>query len=263
MNRIALFALGTFAATAVNAGVYVEMVDQDLTTNQSELAQKMYVQGGLGRFVDEEGRATLIKNGTLYIVDDAEKSYVIFDKAAMEQLAQKLNAGIERMKEQLAKLPPDQRAQMEQALAGQIPGLNGETEKATVEVVDTGKSDKVEGRACRLWDMKRNGQLDEQLCVVPYSALPGNEDFQQIFANFAKVFEEMAKSVPMLAGDMDREFAAQATVKGFPVRTRAYEEDGKLGDRAQIMKVWREEKMPASLFEVPAGYKQTQVKLGE
>jgi hypothetical protein len=111
--------------------------------------------------------------------------------------------------------------------------------------------------------MKRNGVLDEQLCVVPYTALPGNEDFQQIFANFARVFEEMAKSVPMLAGDMDREFAAQATVKGFPVRTRAYEQDGKLGDRAQIMKVWREEKMPASMFEVPAGYKQTQVKLGE
>ena len=262
MKRIALYLLGTCAAGAASAGVYVEMVEQDLVTNQSSLAQKMYVQGGLGRFVDEEGRATLIKNDTLYIVDDADKSYVIFDKAAMELLAKKLNAGIERMKEQMAKLPPDQRAQMEQALAAQMPGFSGEPKQATVEVIDTGKSDTVEGRSCRLWDMKRNGELDEQLCVVPYTALPGNEDFQQIFANFAKVFEEMAKSVPMLAGDMDREFAAQARVKGFPVRTRAYE-GGKLGDRAQIMKVWREEKMPASTFEVPAGYKQTQVKLGE
>jgi hypothetical protein len=29
--------------------------------------------------------------------------------------------------------------------------------------------------------------------VVPYSALPGKENFQALFASFAKVFEEMAK----------------------------------------------------------------------
>jgi Domain of unknown function (DUF4412) len=262
MKRIALYALGTCAAGLANAGVYVEMVDQDLATSQSELTQKMYVQGGLGRFVDDEGRATLIKNDTLYIIDDADRSYVVFDKAAMEQLAKKLNAGIERMKEQMAKLPADQRSQMEKALAGQIPGMGGELEKATIEVIDTGKTDKVDGRACRLWDLKRNGELDEQLCVTPYSALPGNENLQQIFANFAKVFEEMAKSVPMLAGDMDREFEAQAKVNGFPVRTRPYD-NGKLGDRVQLMKVWREEKIPASMFDVPAGYKQKQMQLGE
>jgi len=262
MKRIALYALGTCAASTVNAGVYVEMVDHDLTTNKSELTQKMYVQGGLGRFVDEEGRATIIKNNTLYIVDDSDQTYVVFDKAAMEQLAKKLNAGIEKMKEQMAKLPPEQRAQMEQALGGQMPGLTGEVERAKIEVIDTGKTDKVDGRACRVWDMKRNGELDEQICVAPYTSLPGNENFQQIFANFAKVFEEMAKSVPMLAGDMDREFEAQAKVNGFPVRTRSYE-DGKLGDREQLMKVWREEKMPASTFEVPAGYKQKQVQLGQ
>lgn len=262
MKRIALYLLGTCVAGTVNAGVYVEMVDHDLTTDRSELTQKMYVQGGLGRFVDDEGRATIIKNDTLYIIDDSDKSYVLFDKAAMEQLAQKLNAGISRMKEQLAKLPPEQRAQMEQALAGQMPGLVGDAPAVTVEVVDTGKTDKVNGRTCRLWDLKRNGELDEQICVAAYSSLPGNENFQQIFANFAKVFEEMAKSVPMLAGNMDREFEAQAKVGGFPVRTRAYE-NGQLGNNEQLMRVWREENIPASMFEVPAGYKQKQVQLGQ
>ena len=37
-----------------------------------------------------------------------------------------------------------------------------------------------------------------------------------MFANFAKVFEEMAKSVPMMAGMMTNEFSAQAKVNGFP-----------------------------------------------
>jgi hypothetical protein len=143
-----------------------------------------------------------------------------------------------------------------------MPGMGGDDQKWTVEAVDTGKSDTVDGRACKLWDLKRNGKLDEQLCVVAFNALPGKENFQQVFANFAKVFEEMAKSVPMLSGVMATEFSAQSKVNGFPVRTRGYDE-GKLADQEQLMKVWREENVPASMFEVPAGYKQKQMELGE
>jgi hypothetical protein len=163
-----------------------------------------------------------------------------------------------QMKDQLAKLPPEQRAQMEQMM----PGLSGTEKKWVVEAVDTGKSDKVDGRSCRLWDIKRDGELDDQLCVVPYSSLPGKENFQAVFANFAKVFEEMAKSVPVLSGMMTNEFGAQAKVNGFPVRTRGYEE-GKLGDTEHTVRLWREEAIPATMFSVPAGYKQKQMSAGD
>ena len=252
-----LIALGAFAAQTASAGVYVEMVDHDIKANKTELSQKIYVQNGNGRFVDREGRATLIKNGTFYIIDEADKSYIMFDKATMEQLAKKLNEAMVKMKEQLAQLPPEQRAQMEQMM----PGLSGGERKWTVEAVDTGKSDKVDGRACRIWDVKREGELDNQICVVPYSALPGKENFQAMFASFAKVFEEMAKSVPMMAGMMSKEFDAQAKVNGYPVRSRNYE-NGVLGDSEQLLKVWREEAIPASMFNIPAGYKQKQMPMG-
>lgn len=257
MKRIALLALGTCLAGTAGAGVYVELVDHNLATGKTELAQKMYVQGGLGRFVDEEGQATIIKNGSLYFVDDTRKSYVVFDKATMEKLATKMNAAMEQAKEQLAQLPPEQRAQMEQMMAQHMPGMGGD-KKYTVEVLDTGKSDKVDGRACKVWDVKRNGELDEQICVVPYSALPGKENFQQVFASFARSFEEMAKSVPTMAGVMSNEFDAQAKVNGFPVRSRDYE-NGRLVNEEQLMKVWREEAVPASMFEIPAGYKQKSI----
>jgi len=251
------FVIGALAARAASAGVYVELVDHDIKADKASLAQKIYVQAGNGRFVDAEGHATLIKNGTFYIIDDADKSFIMFDKATMEQLAKKISAAMEQMKAQLAQLPPEQRAQMEQMM----PGMGGGDRKWIVEAVDTGKSDKVDGRACRLWDIKRDGELDDQICVVAYSALPGKENFQAMFANFAKVFEEMAKSVPMLAGMMTNEFSAQSKVNGFPVRTRGYD-NGALGDDEQIMKVWREEAIPASIFEIPAGYKQKQMPMG-
>jgi hypothetical protein len=257
MKRTYWIAMG-LAAQAASAGVYVELVDHDIKTDKAALAQKMYVQNGLGRFVDGDGRVTLIKDGTLYIVDDADKSYVAVDKETLAQLAKKISGAMEQMKEQLAKLPPEQRAQMEQMM----PGMADANRQRTVEAFDTGKSDKVDGRDCRVWDIKRDGKLDDQICVVPYSALPGKENFQAIFANFAKVFEEMAKSVPMLAGMMTNEFSAQAKVNGFPVRSRAYD-NGALGDDEQLMKVWREEAIPASMFEIPAGYKRKQMPMGD
>lgn len=244
---------GCLAAGAASAGVYVELVNHDIPGNTTELAQKMYVEGGNGRFVDEEGRATIIKGNTMFIVDDADQSYIEFDKATMEQLSKQIGAAMARMKEQLAKMPPEQRAQIE-AMMAKSPGMGGEDQKWVVDVVDTGKSDKVDGRSCRVWDVKRNGELDDQLCVVPFAQLPGKENFQAVFANFARVFEEMAKSVPALSGVMSNEFGAQTKVGGFPVRSRSYE-DGKLGSEEQLVKVWREQAIPAAMFEIPAGYK--------
>ena len=257
MKRTYLFALGALISQAASAGVYVEMVDHELKAGTTTLSQKMYVQGGNGRFVDADGRATLIKDGTLHIIDDATKTYVAVDKATLELLAKKIAATREQMKEQLAQLPPEQRAQMEQMM----PGLAGDKPR-TVEYLDTGKSDKVDTRACRLWDVKRDGQLDDQICVVPYSALPGKENFQAVFAKFARVFEEMAKSVPELSGMMSSEFSAQEKVNGYPARLRGYD-NGKLGDTEQLMKVWREEAIPASMFEIPAGYKKKQMPMGD
>jgi hypothetical protein len=244
--------LGCFIAGTAPAGVYVELVNHVIPGNTTELAQKMYVQGGNGRFVDQDGRASIIKGDTMVIVDDADKSYIVFDKATMEQLAKQISAAMERMKEQLAKMPPEQRTQIEQMMA-KTPGMGGASQKWVVEAVDTGKNDKVETHACRIWDVTRNGELDDQLCVVPYAQLPGKENFQAVFAKFARVFEDMAKSVPMLSGMMSNEFSAQAKVNGFPVRSRAYD-NGKLGDEEQIMKIWREQEIPASMFEIPAGY---------
>jgi hypothetical protein len=257
MKLIAMFAGGLLVAQTVSAGVFVETVNRDIAAGTTTPKQKIYVQNGFGRFMDPEGRSSLIKGDTLYIIDDKDKSYIVMDKATMEQVAKKLNAQMEQLKQQMAKLPPEQRAQLEQVLGGA--GLGGAPR--TVEVADTGKSDKVDGRACKLWDVTRDGVLDEQICVAPYSSLPGKENFSTVFGNFAKVFEEMAKSVPMLSGMMANEFSAQVKTNGYPVRQRAYE-NGKLINEETLVKTWREEAIPASLFEVPAGYTRKSLPVG-
>ncbi len=186
MKRIAMVLTGCLLAQCAAAGVYVELVNRDIPSGTTELAQKMYVQGGNGRFVDANGLVSIIKGDTMYFVDDQERSFIAFDKATMAKLAKQLSAQLERQKEQISKLPPDQRAQLEQLL---VP--SGARE---VNAVDTGKTEKVDGRTCRVWEVTRGGQPDDQVCVVPFASLPGKENIQAVFANFAKVFEEMAKN---------------------------------------------------------------------
>jgi hypothetical protein len=252
MKRIATILVAASISHAASAGVYVETVSNNLKTNSSELAQKMYVQGGSGRFEDAEGRASIIKGDTIYVIDQDDKTYVVLDKATMEQLGKQMSAAMEKMKEQLAKMPPEQRAQLEQMMGIQSGGGAGGW---TMDAVDTGKSDKVDGRACKVWDVKVNDQPDHQICVVPYSALPGTEDFKTVFEKFARVFEDMAKNLPQLSGAMNNQMSALRKVNGFPMRTRSYE-NGRLAPEEQVVKVWREEAIPASMFEVPAGYQQ-------
>ena len=257
MKRIFLIAASLLVARAATAGVYVETVDHNMSTNTTTLFQKMYLQDGAGRIVDSSGRASIFKGNTMYVVDDADKSYIVFDKATMTVLAKKMNDEMARVKDQLAKLPAEQREQMEASM-GKIPGMGASDQKWTVEALDTGKSDKVDGRVCKLWDIKRNGELDEQVCVVPFAALPGKENFQSVFGNFSKVFDEMSKSIPMLAGMMGNEFAVHMKTNGYPVRMRSYE-NGRLAPEETVMKVWREEAVPAAAFEVPAGYQLKQM----
>jgi hypothetical protein len=257
MKRIVTILLTACLAHVANAGVYVETVSNNLKTNSSRLAQKIYVQSGSGRFEDDEGRASIIKGDTIYVLDPADKSYVVLDKATMEKLGKQVSAAMEQMKEQLAKMPPEQRAQIEQMMGIQSSGA-GAGGGWTMDAVDTGKSDKVEGRACKVWDIKLNGQPDHQVCVVPYTSLPGNEDMHSVFEKFARIFEDMAKNLPQLSGSMNTQMSALRKVNGFPMRTRSYE-NGRLAPEEQVVKVWREQAIPASMFEVPAGYKQKQM----
>lgn len=250
MKRIAMVLLGSLGVQAASAGIYVELVDREISSGATQLSQKMYVQGGNGRFVDADGLVSIIKGNTMYFLDDNDQTYIVFDQATMTQLAKQLSSQLERQKEQIAKLPPDQRAQLEALLDEQ--GIK------EVDAIDTGKSDKVEGRSCRVWEITRGGKPDDQICVVPFASLPGKENIQAVFASFAKVFEEMAKNVPTLAGMMSNEFDAQVKVNGFPVRSRAYD-NGRLGEHEQLLKVWREEAVPASMFEIPAGYQPKQM----
>ena len=241
------------------AGVYIETVNRDSKTGQSEPAESWYVQDGNARIESSDG-VSIFKDGVVYAVDKATKSYHVMDKptiealsAHMQQVRQQMN---DRMKAELERMPPDKRKEVEEMMAKQGMGPDVKPATRTVDAKDTGKNESVSGRSCHVWDITRDGALDQQYCVAPFASLPGGNDVQALMQKYQSFFQQMSElmSGPGGGGDpMREEFELWKKLSGYPLVTRSYA-DGKLETGETQVKTWQAQAVPASMFAIPSDY---------
>jgi hypothetical protein len=244
------------AATSAFAGVHIEHVTRNIKTKaQDGSAQTMLVQNGMLRNNASSSGGMILKGSTIIIIDDKRKQYREMRKEDMKKMAEQAGAAMARMQEQMKNLTPEQRAMMEKAMGSQIAGGIGSGKPDVWTSKNLGRSDSVEGRNCQLWTLSRNGALFEELCVVPYSSLPGKEDFQKVFKEMAEAFEGLAKAMP----NADASVKARTEINGYTVRSRMYDGNGQLRGTETVMTKWVEESIPASAFEVPSGYTKAEL----
>jgi hypothetical protein len=259
MNKLIFAVASLLTAGMATAGVRIETVTRDIKTQVVDgPVQTVRVQDGKVQVTTGRSGSMILKNATFYIIDDQRKAYREMDKASMQNTMDQAGAAMKQMQERMKNMPPEQRAQMEKMMGANMPGM-APGKKDVYESKDTGKSDTVDGRKCRVWNLLKNAKLQEEVCVVPFSALPGKEDFQKTFKELAEAFEGLAGAIPG-AGDQTK---ARSAINGYPVRVRPYDDAGKLRGVETVLKTWKEEAIPASTFDVPAGYKKQEMpKMG-
>ncbi len=247
MNR-GLLVIGCVLAGTASAGVRIETVVRDVKTKEQKgPTQVVEVQNGAVRAGSAEG-TVLIKDGTMFVLDDKHKTYSVMDKAAMESFSQQANAAMSQMQAQMKNMTPEQRAQMEKMMGGmKMPGASGKP--AVYDAKDTGKNDTVEGRKCRIWNLTQDGAVIDEMCVVPFSSLPGKEDMQKTMKQLAEAFAGFAKGMPGAADQAK----VRNSVNGYVIRSRP-SFNGVPQSFESVMKSWTETSIPAATFEIPAGY---------
>ena len=248
-----LFLCAALSCATASAGVRIESVTRDIKTQVAEAGtQVVMVQDGKVRVNNaKESSGVILKESMLYILDDKRKTYSEIDKATMKKTADQAGAQMKQMQEQLKNMPPEQRAQVEKMMGAHMGGMMS-GKKDTYEAKDTGKSESSEGRKCRVWNLLKNGVVQEELCVVPFASFPGKEDFEKTFKELADAFEGMAGALPG-AGDSIK---ARKSINGYPVRIRSFDDLGKLRGTETVLTKWVEESLPGATFEIPAGYKK-------
>ena len=257
MKKLLFISIACMAGNA-SAGTHVETITRDIKTKaQQGETQTMLHQDGMLRVNAAAGSAMILKGSNMILLDDKKRQYREMSKEDMKKMAEQGAAAMASMREQLKNMKPEQRAQMEKMLGKSMPGGLGSMEgKPDVyEAKNLGKSEIVEGRQCQLWNMLRNGQLFTELCVAPFKSLPGSEDLGKAFKGMAESFGDLAKSMP----GAEQTAKAYAAINGYPVRTRSYEGSGELRPTENVITKWVSEAIPASSFEVPAGYKKMQM----
>lgn len=261
MKRVLCCAVTLGLASPGFSGVRIETTTRDIATQVAEGApQVVQVQDGNIRATHGATGGMILKNSTITVLDDKHKTYREMDKESLKNLANQAGAAMAQLQEKIKNMSPEQRAMMEKAMGNHIPGgMGAQGTPDTYAAKDTGKSETVEGRTCRIWQTTRNGAPLEELCVVPYASLPGREDLEKAFKAMADAFEDLSGAIP----NVEKAMKARLSVKGYPVRVRRYDAQGALRKSETVLTKWTEENLPAAVFEVPPGYtKQEMPRFG-
>ncbi len=251
---VALFAV---AVGAAHAGVVIHNVERSLPNGKERANQTMYVQNGMMRIdvLDERGHVTdmtIYRDGILWDVNVAERSYRKIDKAAMQQASQQINQAMEQMKARMANMPPERRAVIEKMMAGR----QGSAASHAPEITwgDTGRTEHVAERSCHLWESKRGGAIMMQYCVISPAKLPGGEETYSTMRSFAKSFKDAFSGMPeRMRQAAARSMAWFEKANGYPILTRSFERGKPF--REESLKSIDQQNVPADKFAIPKGFK--------
>ena len=260
---LAASALGTTA----HAGVYLESVEKELDGSKAPVPSKMWFDGGRMRIerAEHDGvELVIFRDQAMYTLDSKSKSYRVIDKATAEKMGEQVAAAKKQMEARMAAMPPEQRKRMEDMMAkmgkGGASAMMPGAKAAQRTLKNSGRSETAAGIKCTVWEVFENGQKEEELCAAPGGSVPGGDEVIKTFRDIGTMLQSFTQSLG--SGRTDNQpWHDMETINGVPILTREFS-NGKATSEMRLSAV-RKESVPASSFEVPAGYTQKKMNFGK
>jgi len=213
----------------------------DAKPRQSLIAvegRKLHADAGNGR----HALVYLGEQGVLQILDHAEKSVLTLDRAT----ARSVSRGVGGARGAVRGLPEPQRRALERLL-----GTEGAA--AAVELRPSGRSDRVNGVACRLLEVLRDGARLAEICEGPRGAAGVTPEALAPVRELAAFAAEVGALLPAsLAGEGLDALVLAEQVEGVPLRVRAWPKDAPATESRIVRAVAK--RFGPERFQVPPGY---------
>jgi hypothetical protein len=242
------------------AGVEMTLDTKDTTGAITE-SVKLYAQSGKIRMEDigdtsGQEMSMIFVGQEFIVVDHNDKSYIVMDEAMVQEMGAKVNTAMEQMRAQLADMPPEQRAMVEQMMQGQMAGMTGSEEESVPTRVEKMGSGSWQSGPCTEYAVFEGDQKTQQICAAPLSEVEGADQAMAAFRNMAKFMNSLAQSMPGPLGESMAEnpMGLIDQIDGFPVRTVDYI-DGQVSAETTLSSIADSDLDPA-LFAIPEGYTQ-------
>jgi uncharacterized protein DUF4412 len=220
-----------------------------------------YLTSDRVRIADPAGMEFImdLKSAQTTVLDAKKKEYFVVTRQDMEQLRAKVSAQMnspemkraqEQMQQQMKNAPPELRKQMQAAMGAAMGGM-----AASVNVARTGTTRKIAGYTCENWAITMGELTKTEQCVSTDLPIP------IVTWNAYQDYAESMRSLTAAAGPMGKGIADMAEklkqIKGFPLAvTTTTNIMGRTSSHSSEVVEVRKGAVPASAFEIPAGYKK-------
>lgn len=202
--------------------------------------------------------ATVIVRGAdqqAWVLDHAQKRYMVFDDQTMKRLQQQIEASMAQMEQMVAQMPPAQRVQVEQQLKAMRAAKAGKAPPITVKKV--AKFKKIMGKRCQLYELRQAGKSIGRAWVAPYSTLGALAEPAKAIKELSGFYEKMSRTSPMLADPQATQMVTAMSIEGLAL---VWEEldGGKVVRTTKVVEM-KPMKVAASSFLPPKSYKKQEL----
>jgi len=245
-----------WVTSLANAGVVMDMVTRDSAGVETQRT-KIYAQEKKVRMEEGGGGdATMIFLGDRFMyIDHDEKTYIVMDEAMLEEMSAKMNEAMKEMEAQLAGMPPEQRAMVEEMMKGQMQGMMGQQgEEAPPPRIEAGGSSKWQSRKCKEYAVFEGDEKTQDICASELDDVDGADEAIEAFRGMAAYMSKMFESMPMRSSSQPNPGELMDQIDGFPVHTIDYENGAKI--RETSLDSVEEQDLNDDLFKAPEGYRQ-------
>lgn len=225
----------------------------------------IYLDGRRMRIDSSEGGGdvTVIYNGEdqenpfYWMINNTDSSYVEIRRDELLEAKAVAEDVLNRAKDELEDLPPEQRAQMERALADRVGYTGFLGDETEYEKVSSGI--KVGGWRCNHYQGFRDGEKIEDVWAADLEELGIDPKDLVALQELADLFQTVGQNLPALFrfGGENRE--VDKTFPGFPVVVVSYTE-GARQEKSTIKEVKRR-KLDRALFKRPEGLTKRDMQL--
>jgi hypothetical protein len=253
-------------ATQATAGVVATSTQTELDSKQVSPSMA-YVDADRFKIVNPDN--IMIFRGDLnraWVIDPQKRTYSEMTAETLQRMAGQMSGAMAaaqaQMQAELAKMPPEQRAQLEAMLAGRggLAGLSGQPARAPqVSYAKTGASKSVGSWRCDVYSKNVDGRKDEDLCIAPIAAAGLSAADFQIFERFSTFMAPIMSSSVVPQDDVLRWSAMNKAIgfQGMPLDTVTY--SGGRPDRQMTVNKLERTSIPASTYELPAGLTRQEI----
>lgn len=256
LSKLVSFLVLAALPTIAHAGVVMDLVSRNASGQETDRA-KIYAQDGMLRMdegADADSAMVFLGDRFLYI-NHRDKSYIVMDEAMVQEASAKISEAMKEMQAELANMPPEQRAMVEQMMQGRMKGMMGEQDDAAPKhrVEAMGRS-KWESYACREYAVYEGDDKTQQVCAAQLDDVDGADEAIEAFKGMAAYMRKMAESMPMFRGEGFNPGELMDQIDGFPVHTIDYA-NGEVVQETSLDAL-SEKKLEDTVFAAPADYRR-------